>query len=94
MRLRPLNDTIIIEPDPTLTHDGNIIIPERNSMLKRSPFGTIVSCGSKCDYDFKKGQRIVLDRWFEEGKDGYFMMDDKRYRFIKEHYVHGVLEDD
>lgn len=94
MRLRPLNDTIIIEPDPLTGYEGDLIIPEKNSIMKRSPFATVVSCGSKCYYSFKPGQRIVIDRWFEEGRDGYFKMADKQYRFIKEHYVIGVLEDE
>lgn len=90
MPLRPLNDTIIVEPDPIVKYDGLLVLPDKNSEEKISPFATIVSCGSKCHYDFKVGQRIVMDRFFDKPMN--FEYEGKKYRFIKEHYIHAVLE--
>lgn len=91
MRLRPLNDTIIVEPDPIERYEGLIKIPDKNSLEKISPFATVVSYGPKCSYKFRVGQRIVIDRFFD--KPFNFVMDGKKYRFINESYVHCVFED-
>ena len=92
MRLRPLNDTIIIEPDPVERYEGLIVLPEKNMEEKISHLATVVSAGPQCRYKFKSGQRILIDRFFD--KPCNFEMDKIKYRFIKEHYIHAVLEED
>ena len=92
MLLRPLNDTIIIRPDENIKYEGILEVPDNNSIEKRSHIATVISCGNKCHYKFKPGQRIIIDRWLEQGRDSYFVMNGERYRFIAEHYVHAVIE--
>jgi len=92
MPLRPLNDVVIIEPDENLKYEGILEMPDNNNFDKRSYFATIVSCGPECKYKFKPGQRILLERWAEEGRDSYVLVDGKRLRFIFERYIHAVME--
>lgn len=99
MRLRPLNDTLIVEPDPILRYQGNIIVPDKNSEEKRSPYGTLVSWGDRCFYKnyYKVGQRIVMPSVNAEGgysdKAVYAEVEGKTYRLIVESRVHATLED-
>lgn len=90
MPWRPLNDVIFIEPDPIEKYEGAIVLPDKNSEEKISHYATVVSCGTHCKYKFKTGQRIVIDRFFD--KPQYLISEGKKYRLIKEHYVHAVLE--
>lgn len=93
MRIRPLNDTVIIEPDPKVKEiDTFLELPEKNSLEKRSHYGTVVSFGSKCKYKFHEGQRIILDRWSVYGNDTYFIWEGKKYRFIREQEINAVIE--
>ncbi|MBU2052570.1 hypothetical protein KKH13_05175 [Patescibacteria group bacterium] len=92
MRLRPLNDTLIVEPEGIERHEGLLILPDKNSEEKISAFAIVVSAGPKCNYKFKNGQRVLIDRFID--KPYNFILDGKKYRFIKEHYVHGVLENE
>jgi len=91
MRLRPLNDTIFVEPDPIVRHDGIIKLPDDNSIEKISPWVKIVSYGNKCFYKFRTGQRVLINKFFD--KPEYVAVNGKRYRMIKEHYIHAVDED-
>jgi len=90
MGWKPLNDVLIIDPDPIEKYQGLITMCEKNSEEKISPWATVVSAGSDCKYKWKKGDRILFDRFFD--KPQYFLEDDKKYRFIKEHYIHAVIE--
>ena len=90
MPWRPMNDTIFIEPDPIEKYQGLIIAPEKNSIEKISSYGTIISWGSKCNHKFKVGQRVMIDRF--KDKPQYLECEGKKYRIIKEHYLHAVLE--
>lgn len=90
MPWRPLNDVIFIEPDPIVKYAGKIAMPEKNSEEKISPYGTIVTWGSKCHYKYHVGQRVVIDRF--KDRPQYLECEGKKYRIIKEHYLHAVLE--
>lgn len=92
MVLRPLNDNIIIEPDPDLeavdnnlavvnaVKSGLIVLPDKNSVMKSSNTGTVVSWGSRCHYKWKTGDKIMFAR-FGGAK---FEHQGKKYRMIKE----------
>ena len=90
MPWRPLNDVIFIEPDGIVKYDGKISLPEKNSEEKISPYGTIVTWGSKCHYKYHVGQRVLLERF--KDRPQYLECEGKKYRIIKEHYLHAVLE--
>lgn len=90
IKLRPLNDVLIIKPDPIMKHEGLIVLPDKNAEEKRSPFATVVSWGSKCNYRFHSGQRIIFDNFRDEAN--YFIFEGEQYRFIHEHYVQAVCE--
>jgi len=94
IKLRPLNDIIIIELDPIMKHEGLIICPEKNSEEKISYFATIVSWGSKCKYQYKVGQRVVIPtvNSMDHETCMNFELDGKPYRFIRECKLHAVLE--
>lgn len=95
MSLRPLNDAIIIDPDPEefasgddpeidrIVAEGVIKIPEKYmGYFKKSPMrGTVISCGDKCRYDWKTGDRIVFGRFC----GAPFPFKDKKYRVIREY---------
>lgn len=90
MPWRPLNDVIFIDPDPIVKYEGSIVLPEKNSEEKISPYGTIVTWGNKCHYKYEVGQRVMIDRF--KDKPQYLECEGKKYRIIKEHYLHAVLE--
>lgn len=90
MPWKPLNDVIIIDPDPIEKYQGKIIMPEKNSEEKISPYGNIVSWGNDCKYKYKKGQRVMIDRFFDRPQ--YLVSEGKKYRLIKEHYLHAIVE--
>ena len=63
MPLRPLNDNIIIDPDPIdiddfevkrVSDSGILVIPDiaKSKVVKVSPMGKIVSWGSRCKYKY------------------------------------------
>ena len=71
MAIRPLNDNVIILPDPDEYTDSNpevvrilkeglIKLPEKYepALKKVSPTGRIVSWGSRCHYRYEVGQRV------------------------------------
>lgn len=100
MRLRPLNDTVIIEPEGEMmavddcqstldaVHSGLILLPDKNSMMKISNHGKVISYGSKCHYKFKIGQKIIYDQFAD------VPVWHEKYRIIKYHYIKAVYEDD
>jgi len=90
MPLRPLNDVLIVEPDPILKYQGAIIMPEKNSEEKISNFATVVSYGPKCYYKYHVGQRIIIDRFRDRPQ--YVISEGKKYRLINESYIHAVIE--
>jgi len=64
-RLRPLNDTIIIERDENITHEGLIKMPDMNSIEKVANTGTLVSWGEQCRYKnlFKPGMKVMFKQF-------------------------------
>lgn len=106
MKIRPLNKTLVILPDPndyqcddsitvlnTLKDpDRKIILPERNTLEKISAFGTVVAAAEDCWYPYLKGQKVFFDRFFDEPV--WYEEDGVKYRIIKEHYVKAIVEDD
>jgi len=94
MRLRPLNDTVIVEPDPIQRYEGLITLCDKNSIEKISPFATVVSFGSKCRNSLKVGQRIMLPTVNspEYMQPFNFIFEGKKYRFIREQEINAVLE--
>lgn len=94
MPWRPLNDVLIVDPDPIVKYDGSIVLCEKNSEEKISPYGTIVSWGDKCKYKYKVGQRIMMHtvNSIEYRKPQYLECEGKKYRIINESDLHAVLE--
>ena len=71
--------------------DRKIILPEHNTLEKVSSYGRIVRAANDCDFPFKIGQRVCYDRFRDTPLWHY--EDGKRYRIIKEHYIHYVEEE-
>lgn len=104
MPLRPLNDTIIIKPDPEEFADdlsvdvqnalksGTIVIPEKyqDYFKKVAMRGTVVSCGSSCKYDWKNGERIIYGRFCGAPLPHPY----KEYRIIREYEALARMEND
>lgn len=103
MKLRPMNKTLIIECEDMINSvdskvvadalkSGLILLPEKNTIRKLSDHARVVRASNDCVYPYLKGQRICYDQfkdtpvWYEE--------EEKRYRLIKEWYIHWVYEDD
>lgn len=103
MRLRPLNDTVIIEVEGDLmavdtdqkvldaVKSGIIALPDKNMLMKISNHAKVVSASPKCHYRFKPDQRIIYDQFADTPV--WVTMENKKYRIIKEHYVKAVYED-
>ena len=95
MGLRVLNDYLLIEPDPPKSEiETTLVLPEKSSLIKRSHYATIHSCGPDVRGELRPGVRILLDRWFQEGRDADVEVDGQKLRFIAEHQVLGIVEDD
>ena len=92
MKLRPLNNVLIVKPDEIIKYQGLIVLPQKNTEEKISFLATVISFGDKCTYRFKKGQRVIIDRFRD--KPFNLGVDNEKYRLITEDYVHGVIEDD
>ena len=104
MPLRPLNDTVIVEPDPEELADdlmpevakaireGKILIPEKYETFfkKVAMRGTVISCGSKCQYDWKHGDRIMYGRFC----GAPLPLQGKNYRIIREYEALAREEND
>jgi len=103
MKLRPLNKTLVIELEENVNEvdspaianalkSGLIVLPEKNTISKISPYAKVIRAANDCIYPYKKNQRICYDQfadtpvWYEE--------EGKKYRLIKEHYIRWVYEDD
>lgn len=103
MPLRPLNDTVVIIPDGELipvdesqtvidaVKSGLIVIPEKNSLMKLSEYGTVVSWGPKVKAPFKVGDRINYNQFAE--KPVLHFEGDAKYRLILEHYIRAIIYD-
>ena len=91
--LRPLNDNIIIEPDPLeftdenpevvrILKEGLIKIPDtyEYALKKVSPTGTIVSWGSRCKYKYKVGEKV----YFRQFAGANLKFRDKTYKVLNE----------
>lgn len=90
MRIRPLNDTVIIESEGIKKYQGSIALPDKNTEEKVSPYATVVSWGSGCKYKYKTGDRIAYNQFYD--KPFWISVEGKKYRIIKEHYIHFVYE--
>ena len=101
MRLIPLNDVLIIEPDPNhfvsdnpevveIAKTGLIQLPNNNSLEKKSNSGEVISFGPDCHYPFKHGQKVYFSQWTTPM---YVFVGEKRYRFLREYELHAVDED-
>ena len=94
MPLRPLNDTVIVEPDENMYVDNNpevvriasegiIKLPEGNSLEKVANTGKIVSWGEKCKYSslFNVGKRVMFKQY---GGNTFYHEGQKLKTFIEE----------
>lgn len=95
MLLRPLFDTLIVEPDPILKYEGLILLPDKNSEEKISPFATVVSWGGSCKHKYKVGQKIILPTVNAANYSAptYYILNEIKYRMVKEHEINGIIED-
>ena len=93
MRIKVLNDNILIDPDPNhvvdsnpeisrIVNAGTIILSENNTLIKKSNSGRVISYGSRCRYRYTPGQRIYSKQFASDSV--YYEEDGKRYRFLKE----------
>lgn len=103
MRLKVLNQFLLIEPAADLVpidsdsrieeiiKRGLIVIPEKNTALKLSPYAKIIKAGKSCKFKWEEGQRILYDQFLDQ--PFWFFDNGKRYRFITEWQILGTLDD-
>jgi len=100
--VRVLNDFVLVEPDPNhfvadnpeierIVSEGLIKLPDNNSLEKRSASGSVVSCGPKCHYDFKVGQKVYYGQW--GSYSFYHFINGKKLRFFSEHEIIAAEEE-
>lgn len=92
MSIKAFGDSVFIEPESIVRHSGLIVLPEDNSIEKISPCARVIDKGEKCKGDFKIGDRVIIQRFFD--KPFYIEKGEKRLRVIREHYIHAVISDD
>lgn len=96
MKLRPLNDVLVIKHDPIVKHDGAIVLCDRNSEEKMSPYATLISWGPHCKYKeyYKVGARIKVPsvNALDHEDPQKVKIDGEEYRLIREHKVHAIIE--
>lgn len=94
MRLRPLNDNIIIEPDEEKKYEGILSIPDtvEAAYKKVAPTGTIVSWGDRCKYKelYKVGKKI----YFRQFSGTNIKFKDSNLRVITELDLIGLCENE
>jgi len=105
VKIKVLHKYILIKPDDmeyqcddsttvlkTLKDPNRkIILPDRNTLEKISPFGTVVQQGSKVT-QCKVGDRVYFDRFADE--PWWYFEDGVKYRVICEHYLRAIVEED
>ena len=99
MPIRPLNDTIFIEPDENQFFDSNpevvriakeglIALPEDCSIEKAANTGLIISWGDKCSY--KEHYRVGMKVMFRQFGGCYFYHEGKRLKSLLEDEILGI----
>ena len=87
MRLRPLNDVLVVELDSDefvgISKPDLIHLPEayEGAYKKRSKSGRIVSWGSRCRYSYKEGEKVYFS-WYDNRPS--FTEEGKDYRLVSE----------
>lgn len=101
MAIRPLNDTIFLEPEPYKAYDSNpeimrilaegvLSLPEQNTVEKVSNIGTIISWGDRCRYKehFEVGKRVM----FKQFGGAYFYHEGKKLLSILEEELLAIYD--
>ena len=61
--MRPLFDRVLVKRDPLPEKKvGSIFLPDDNSIVKVSPWGTVIEVGTQCT-TVKKGDRILFHQF-------------------------------
>ena len=87
MRLRPLNDTLVVRLDEDewkhIKDPDVIVIPSayEGGYKKKATSGKIVSWGSECRFNHKIGDRVYFS--WADNRPG-ITEDSNDYRFVKE----------
>lgn len=102
MKLKVLNDFILVKPDENefvddnlevkrILDEGLIKIPEKyEGWFKKVPMsGIIVSWGDKCRYSYKEGMKLVYARY----AGSYLHFEGTKYLVLKEHDIHATFQD-
>jgi co-chaperonin GroES (HSP10) len=97
MKLRPLNDTLIVKLDedewltsvqkPELIHIPSAV---EGGYKKKARSGQVISWGNKCHYKYREGERVYFP--FSDNREG-FKINNEDYKFVKEYELHGKDED-
>lgn len=88
MSLKAIGKSIIVTIDYDTKYKNVIIIPDTAIRYKEHFYvAKIISVGSKCGYDLKIGDRILL-RQYETGHEGLrFYYEGETYYKLKERWI-------
>ena len=96
MNLRPLNDILVVVHDPIEKHKGAIILCDKNTEEKMSPYVTLVSWGPHCKYKdhYKVGSRLKVPSVNAPDHEIpiKYKVGDIEYRLIRESKIYAILE--
>ena len=105
MSLRPLNNRIIIDPDPFEYRDTNpdivrilkekiVELPDgyEFSFKKSAPTGKLVSWGNQCKY--KDCYKVGMKVWYAQFAANSLTIEDNEYKIINEWDLHMLEEED
>ena len=97
MKLKPMNDYLLIEPlkEDEITK-GGIVIPEtareeravKGKVIAMGP-GKVNEKGERIPLTIKEGQKVIFKKYAPDE----IKIDDKEYYFIKEDDILAVVED-
>lgn len=96
MRIRPLNDTLIVKLEDDqwmyINKPELIEIPDGviGAFKKRSQWGNVVSWGNRCKYKYQEGERVFF-KWYDHRPGWKEGSDD--FRFVQEEELLAKDED-
>ena len=95
MVLKPLNDLILLKPDPFTDyneHKGykHIILPDqfRHGPEDRNFTGKVLGVGSSCKVKLKKGDKVAWGKW----AGAKFTFNRQDYYLVREYDLLGLFE--
>ena len=95
MRIKPLNNYIVLEMEndyvmdnnpeiSRIVKEGKVLLPEKNTLEKVAAWGRVAVAGNGCIYPFKKLDRVMIEHNLYNSFPYWYEEGGKMYRIVKE----------